>query len=76
MKVTSIAPVGTKGRAIYVEIEDADIDDGVPRTIRQKFQKMSMAADLLVVEYLKAEGEISDEFARQRIHEIGTRYGG
>lgn len=76
MKVTSVAPVGTKGRAIYVEIEDSDIEDGKERTLRQRFQKMSMAADLLIVEYLKAEDEISDEFARQRVHEIGTRYGG
>ncbi len=74
MKVRAGAKPGGGGKIIEVELEDADVQGEVPgwatMTLRQRFRIMSEKADLLVIEYMVLRGDISKEFAAQRIREI------
>lgn len=73
MKVRHSARPGGGGKEIAVELDESDMAD-VPGfadfPLAKKFRAMTDRCDLLVVEYLLRRGDISREFAEQRIREI------
>lgn len=73
MKLTSVAPVGDTGRAIYVEVDEHDVKGAAEMSVAKRFESMSKVADALVVRYLLAEGSISPEYAKRRLREIRDR---
>lgn len=61
-----------------VELSDDDMRSMHPdwdtKALPEKFRLMTAAGDLLVVDYLRADGRITDEFFRGRVREIRSRY--
>lgn len=77
MKATSIASPPGGGKQIVVELEDSDMinsrqseDEWHSLNVLDRYRKMSDLADILVVDHMRRRGDISEEFAGQRINEI------
>lgn len=73
MNVRSEAHPGGSGKTIAVELEDNDMRDvdgfdDLPMAVR--WRKMTDRADSLLVEWMLRRGDISSEFASQRMNEI------
>lgn len=72
MRVRVGARIAGSNKTVEVELEDSDmpVDGWFNLPLAARFQKMSNQADLMVVEYMYRRGDISKEFAAQRIREI------
>lgn len=60
------------GKYIEVTLDEDDVfpDGAGPTTLADKWRSMSKTADTLLVEYMARNGDISNEFAAQRLAEI------
>jgi hypothetical protein len=73
VKARSAARPGGSGKEIAVELDDndmTDVDGFQYLSAIERFRAMSDRADLMLVEYLLRRGDISREYAEQRIREI------
>ena len=69
---------GPSGPHVSVELSDDDMramhTDWETKSVPEKFRLMAATGDLLVVDYLRVDGRITDEFYRGRVREIRSRY--
>ncbi len=73
MKVYSEARPGGGGKVIGITLTDDDMGDveGFDAlAAAQKWRALSDRADMMLVEYLLRRGDISQEYAAQRVWEI------
>lgn len=69
---------GPTGKHAAVELTDDDMRsvhaDWDTKPLLERHRAMMNTGDLLMVDYLRASGEITAEFARARVSEIKSRY--
>lgn len=71
MEVTSKAkPLSKEIEVTLTESDMADVEGWAEMPYAAKFKKMSDRADALLVQYMLRRGDISQEFAEQRMREI------
>jgi hypothetical protein len=73
MQVYSEARPAGGGKVIGITLTDddmQDVDGWLSLSTGQRFRAMSNRADALIVQYMLRRGDISQEFAAQRLQEI------
>lgn len=71
VKCGAIAPDGKKTVDIELDMDDMrDIEDFGTMKPYDQWKKMTERGDLYIIEYLARRGDVSKEFAAQRIQDI------
>jgi hypothetical protein len=69
---------GPGGQFASVELSDDDMRAAHPdwdeKTTLEKHRMLMNTGDLLIVDYLRASGQITPEFFRSRVTDIQSRY--